>query len=135
MAGGSGNRFWPRSRQRVPKQLLPIAGRRSMLADTLARVAPAGAPAAHARGRDRRRATPARVRREARGLPRGNVLVEPEGRNTAAAIALAALAHRAHVARRVMAVLPADHAIGDAARVPRDARARAWTWRRRPTGS
>src|SRR5258705_3804021 len=81
MAGGSGTRFWPRSRQRVPKQLLPIAGRRSLLADTLARVRPLVLPrntwvvtaASHA---------PA-VRREAR-LPAGHVLVEPQGRNTAA---------------------------------------------------
>jgi len=113
MAGGSGTRFWPRSRQRVPKQLLPIAGRRSLLADTLGRVRPVVTArrtyvvtgAIHA----------AAVRREAHGLPRANVLVEPEGRNTAAAIALAAL----HVARSapdaLMIVLPADHTIGDAA--------------------
>lgn len=111
MAGGSGTRFWPRSRQRVPKQLLPIVGRQSLLADTLARVRPlvparstwVVTGASHARA----------VRREARGLPPAHILVEPEGRNTAAAIALAAL----HIARQapdaVMAVLPADHVVGD----------------------
>src|SRR5438034_5716922 len=81
MAGGSGTRFWPRSRQRVPKQLLPIVGRKSLLADTLARVRPLVRPrdtwvvtgASHARA----------VRREARGLLPAHVLVEPQGRNTA----------------------------------------------------
>lgn len=113
MAGGSGTRFWPKSRQRIPKQLLAIAGRKSLLADTLARIRPL-VPArrtyvvtAASHG--------AAVRREAAGLPRGHVLIEPVGRNTAAAIGLAAL----HVARTspdaVMVVLPADHVIGDGA--------------------
>jgi len=114
MAGGSGTRFWPRSRQRVPKQLLPIAGRQSLLADTLARVRPLVPPsrtyvvtaAIHAGA----------VRREARGLPRAHVLIEPEGRNTAAAIALAALRVVRRAPDAIMVVLPADHAIGDAPR-------------------
>jgi mannose-1-phosphate guanylyltransferase len=111
MAGGSGTRFWPRSRERVPKQLLPIAGRRSLLADTLARVRPlvpvrqvwVVTAARHA----------AAVRRESKGVARGHVLVEPEGRNTAAAIALAALHLAAESPDAVMAVLPADHVVGD----------------------
>jgi mannose-1-phosphate guanylyltransferase len=93
----------------VPKQLLPILGRRSLLQETVARVSP---PIDRRRvlvvtGRVHART----VRRQLPRLRRAAVLVEPEGRNTAAAIALAAL----HVARRdpdaVMAVLPADHAI------------------------
>ncbi len=122
MAGGSGTRFWPRSRLRVPKQLLAITGRRSLLADTLRRVRPlvparrtyVVTGASHA----------AAVRREAHGLPRGNVLVEPEGRNTAAAIALAALRLAASSPNGVMLVLPADHAVGDAVAF-RDTLARA----------
>ena len=98
----------------MPKQLLPIAGRRSLLADTLARVRPLVPPArtyvvtaaVHA----------AAIRREARGLARAHVLIEPEGRNTAAAIALAALRVAERAPDAVMIVLPADHAIGDAAR-------------------
>ena len=108
----------------MPKQLLPIAGRRSLLADTLARIRPlVGARrtyvvtgAGHA----------AAVRRESRGVPRANVLVEPEGRNTAAAIALAALRLAADSPDAVMIVLPADHAVGDAGRF-RDTLARAMT--------
>jgi len=89
-----------------------------MLQETVARIAPiirrrhivVVTGRAHARA----------VRRQLPGLSAANVLVEPEARNTAAAIALAAL----HVARRspdgVMAVLPADHAIGDLAAFRRD---------------
>ena len=113
MAGGSGTRFWPRSRERVPKQLLAIAGRRSLLADTLARVRPlvtarrtyVVTAAGHA----------AAVRREARGLPRANVLIEPVGRNTAAAIALAARRIARTSPDALMSVLPADHVIGNEA--------------------
>ncbi len=85
-----------------------------MLADTLARVRPLVAArstwvvtaASHATA----------VRRESRGVPRGNVLVEPQGRNTAAAIALAALRIAAVAPDAVMLVLPADHAVGDPGR-------------------
>ena len=113
MAGGSGTRFWPRSRIRVPKQLLPILGGRSLLQTTVARLTP---PIPRRRvlvvtGR----AQASGVRAQLRALPAGAVLVEPEARNTAAAITLAAL----HVGRThpdaVMAVLPADHAIGPVA--------------------
>jgi len=118
VAGGSGTRFWPRSRARTPKQLLAILGAQSMLQDTVARISP---PIA----RDRvlivtGRAHARTVRRQLPRLPAGAVLVEPEARSTAAAIALAAL----HIARRapdaVMAVLPADHAIGRLAVFRRD---------------
>lgn len=107
MAGGSGTRFWPRSRRRVPKQLLSIVGARTMLQETVARLSP---PVARERvlivtGR----AHAAAVRAQLPGLGT-RILVEPEGRNTGAAIALAALRLPPE---GVMAVLPADHAIGD----------------------
>jgi mannose-1-phosphate guanylyltransferase len=111
MAGGSGTRFWPRSRVRVPKQLLPIVGRRSMLQDTVARLPPV-VPARRVlvvTGQLQARA----VRRQLPALAAGHVLVEPQGRNTAAAIALAALSIARRDPRAVMAVLPADHAVGD----------------------
>lgn len=118
IAGGSGTRFWPRSRARAPKQLLAILGGRSLLQDTVARVSP---PIARQRvlvvtGRAHSRA----VRRQLPRLAPGSVLVEPRSRNTAAAIALAAL----HIAKRapdaVMAVLPADHAISGLSLFRRD---------------
>src|SRR5439155_7876116 len=118
LAGGSGSRFWPRSRLRMPKQLLPIVGARTMLQDTVARVPPLVA-------RDRRRIVTGReharaVRAQLPGLGSGQVLVEPEGRNTAAAIALATLGVVREHDDASIAVLPADHAIDDAARFRSD---------------
>jgi mannose-1-phosphate guanylyltransferase len=109
MAGGSGTRFWPRSRVRVPKQLLPILGGRSMLQETVARLAPV-VPRRHVAvvtGRVHARA----VRAQLPGLR--HLLVEPAARNTAAAVAFAALHVARHAPDAVLAVLPADHAIGD----------------------
>src|SRR3989442_682770 len=120
MAGGAGTRFWPRSRVQTPKQLLALRGGRSLLQETVARISP---PIR----RDRvlvvtARAQARAVARQLRQLGRRAVLAEPAGRNTAAAIALAAL----HVARRapegVLAVLPADHVIDDLPAFRRDLR-------------
>src|SRR2546425_10443579 len=117
MAGGAGTRFWPRSRVHTPKQLLALRGGRSLLQETVARVSP---PIR----RDRVLVVTARphARAVARQLPRrgrGALLVEPEGRNTAAAIALAAL----HVARRapeaVLAGRPAGHVVRGPPPLPR----------------
>ncbi len=109
MAGGSGTRFWPLSRRTRPKQLLPIAGTRSMLQETAARLAPLIPPqrmvvvagAKHA----------AAVRQQLPRVPAANVLVEPFGRNTAPCIAVAAEWIHRRAPGSSMAVLPADHAI------------------------
>jgi mannose-1-phosphate guanylyltransferase len=110
LAGGRGTRFWPQSRTKTPKQLLPIVGRGTMLEQTVARfkpIVPAG-----------RIWTVTNVEQQAalrRQLPRDSrrrVLVEPVARNTAAAIALAAFhIERAAKGDALMAVLPADHYI------------------------
>jgi mannose-1-phosphate guanylyltransferase len=114
LAGGRGTRFWPRSRKRTPKQLLNIVGTRTMLRETMARLSPLF---------NSRRAwvvtnteqSPA-VKRELRELPFSHVLSEPAGRNTAAAIGLAAV-HLVHEhGDALMAVLPSDSHIADAAR-------------------
>jgi mannose-1-phosphate guanylyltransferase len=114
LAGGRGTRFWPRSRMRTPKQLLNIAGGQSMLRETAQRLEPifgrrnlwAVTNAEQATG----------VRRELRGVPAAHILAEPVGRNTAAAIGLAAI-HLAHEhADALMAVVPADSHITDAVR-------------------
>jgi mannose-1-phosphate guanylyltransferase len=114
LAGGRGTRFWPRSRTRTPKQLLNIIGRETMLRETAARLDPFVPP------RDIWVVTnsqqDAAVRRELRGVPASHVLAEPVGRNTAAAIALAAI-HLAHErVDAVMAVLPSDSYVADARR-------------------
>jgi mannose-1-phosphate guanylyltransferase len=114
LAGGRGTRFWPRSRMRTPKQLLNITGGETMLRETATRLEPL-IPL-----RDLWVVTnveqAAAVRRELRGVPASHVLAEPLGRNTAAAIGLAAI-HLAHQrVDGVMAVLPSDHHILDAKR-------------------
>lgn len=111
LAGGGGTRLWPLSRPDRPKPFLPLLGDRTLLRATFERILPAVAgPADVAVVVDRRHVE--LVREQLPELPPGNVLAEPVGRNTAAAIALAAVAlDRAPDA--VMAVLPADHLVAD----------------------
>jgi mannose-1-phosphate guanylyltransferase len=110
LAGGRGTRFWPRSRTRTPKQLLNIVGEGSMLQQTVTRLSPL-VPA-------QRIWTVTNAQQAsalAKQLPadaRKHVLTEPIGRNTAAAIALAAIYVRHAVGGdALLAVLPADHYI------------------------
>jgi mannose-1-phosphate guanylyltransferase len=112
LAGGRGTRFWPRSRARTPKQLLNIVGKLTMLEQTAARLRPLIAPARIWTVTNAEQA--AEVRKQLPAAARSRVLTEPVGRNTAAAIALAAL-HVRHAARgdALMAVLPADHYIAN----------------------
>ncbi|MCA1961719.1 MAG: mannose-1-phosphate guanylyltransferase [Desulfomonile sp.] len=109
MAGGSGTRFWPASRRRKPKQLLAVSGARTMIRATVERILPvipfsrimAVTAAAHAD----------KVRGQLPELSPGMVLVEPQGRNTAPCVALAAYKLVGKDPDAVMAVLPADHLI------------------------
>src|SRR5579862_489171 len=122
LAGGRGTRFWPRSRTRTPKQLLNIVGSRTMLQQTAERLGPLFPAGRLWVVTNREQA--AAVRRQLPRIAAGNILAEPAGRNTAAAIGLAA----AHILRKygdgaAMAVLPADHFIADAARYRRIVRA------------
>jgi mannose-1-phosphate guanylyltransferase len=112
LAGGRGTRFWPRSRSKTPKQLLNIVGKGTMLEQTVARLRPL-VPADRVWTVTNAEQNVA-VRKQ---LPQGSrkrVLIEPVGRNTAAAIALAAF-HIRHAAKgdALMAVLPADHYIAE----------------------
>src|SRR5215470_1407234 len=110
LAGGRGTRFWPRSRTRTPKQLLNIVGEDTMLEQTVARLRPIVPPERIWTVTNREQA--AGVAKQVPRLARQRVLTEPIGRNTAAAIALAAI-HVRHAAKgdALMAVLPADHYI------------------------
>lgn len=111
LAGGSGTRFWPVSRMAQPKQFLRLWGTESLLQMTLRRIAPL-VPAARVHV-----VTAAHLQAQtAAQLPEllpAQLLSEPVGRNTAAAIGLAAW----HIAEQdpeaLMVVLPADHAIAD----------------------
>ncbi|MDR3621813.1 MAG: mannose-1-phosphate guanylyltransferase [Paludisphaera borealis] len=109
MAGGSGTRFWPRSRRNRPKQLLNLHGDATMLQQTVARIAPLVAPerVLIITGADQAEATRAQLP----DLPAENVIAEPCPRDTAPCVGLAAQI----VARRdpegTMIVMPADHVI------------------------
>jgi mannose-1-phosphate guanylyltransferase len=113
LAGGRGTRFWPRSRTRTPKQLLNIVGQETMLEQTVARLLPL--LPANRIWTVTNAVQAAAVRKQMPAGSRKRVLTEPVGRNTAAAIAFAAL-HIRHAAGgdALMAVLPADHYIAEA---------------------
>jgi mannose-1-phosphate guanylyltransferase len=112
MAGGRGERFWPVSREKTPKQLVRLLGDRSFLQEAVDRVLPLVplenifviTNAAQA----------AEVRRQLPKLPRRNVVAEPMGRDTCAAVTLGAAMVGQVSTSGVMAVLPADHVIPDA---------------------
>src|SRR5882762_10152136 len=112
LAGGRGTRFWPRSRTRTPKQLLNIVGKQTMLEQTVARLRPL-IPAEHIWTVTNSEQA-SEVKKQWPPAARKRVLTEPVGRNTAAAIALAALhVRRAARGDALLAVLPADHYIAN----------------------
>jgi len=121
LAGGRGTRFWPRSRTRTPKQLLNIVGKDTMLAQTSARIEPLFPAMRQWVVTNSEQA--AAVRKQLPRVPASHILAEPVGRNTAAAIGLAA-AHLLHHLQKgaggekdaLMAVLPADHYIAQPAK-------------------
>ncbi|RME00009.1 MAG: mannose-1-phosphate guanylyltransferase [Calditrichaeota bacterium] len=109
MAGGSGTRFWPKSRKKHPKQLLSIYGKETMLQQTVNRLKPA---------------VPVEkifivstqsqieeIQKQLPQIPPQNIIVEPVGKNTAPCIGLGALYMRRVDPEEVMVVLPADHLI------------------------
>ncbi len=113
MAGGSGTRLWPLSRELYPKQFLSLTSERTMLQDTVERVA--GMPGIE---------NPVILCKEEHrflvgeqlqqiGVEAGAVILEPVGRNTAPAIAVAALQALAGGEDPVLLVLPSDHVITD----------------------
>ena len=116
LAGGSGSRLWPLSRQNLPKQFLALDGEGTLLQTTIDRLSPtikAGnvlivTQEAHAKGEAYHALLPYRT------------LYEPIGRNTAPAIALAAAYLMAEAEDPVMVVLPADHVIKDEAQFRAD---------------
>ncbi len=111
LSGGAGARLWPLSRDLYPKQFLPLTSERSMVQETALRVA------------DQTRFTAPTVvcNQEHRfmlveqlrdvGVPPGEVIVEPAGRNTAPAIALAALRALETAPEALLLVLPTDHVV------------------------
>lgn len=115
LSGGSGTRLWPASRVSRPKQLLPLVDDRSMLQATIDRVGLLGVSASPivVANIDHADAITREVR--AAGSPDATLILEPVGRNTAAAVAVAAIAAIAATKRGdpLILVLPADHTIDD----------------------
>jgi len=109
MAGGRGERFWPVSREKTPKQLIKLLGKKSFLQDAVDRVLPL-VPLKNI-FIITNTAQAAEVRKQLPRLPKENVVAEPVGRDTCAAVALAAAIVGARSTTGVMAVLPADHVI------------------------
>jgi mannose-1-phosphate guanylyltransferase len=109
MAGGRGERFWPLSREKMPKQLLALLGKKSFLQEAVERVLPL-VPAKNI-FIITNAAQVAEVRKQLPKLPKDNVVAEPMGRDTCAAVTLGAALVGARSTTGVMAVLPADHVI------------------------
>lgn len=110
MAGGKGTRFWPRSRESHPKHLLDILSSKSILRETTDRIRPLVPPEQIFVVTGRLHCE--KVRHDLDFIPPRNILVEPEGKNTAPCIGLAALHVRKEDPEGVMVVLSADHFIG-----------------------
>jgi len=109
MAGGRGERFWPVSREKTPKQLISLLGDRSFLQKAVDHVAPI-VPIKNVFVITNE-AQAAEVRKQLPKLPKENVVAEPMGRDTCAAVTLGAALVGARSTTGVMAVLPADHVI------------------------
>ncbi len=109
MAGGSGTRFWPKSRRNRPKQLLNLHGDATMLQQTVSRVAPLVPPerVLIITGADQAEA----VRAQLPEVPAGNVVAEPCPRDTAPCVGLAAAIVAKTDPDGTMIVMPADHVI------------------------
>ncbi|HEY3850520.1 MAG TPA: mannose-1-phosphate guanylyltransferase/mannose-6-phosphate isomerase [Steroidobacteraceae bacterium] len=113
LSGGAGTRLWPLSREMYPKQLLALAGKQTMLQETAARLAGiegAGDPVIVCN--EAHRFTVAEQIRTL-SMRAAAILLEPAGRNTAPAVALAALQAQKHDPDAVLLVAPADHVVRD----------------------
>ncbi len=115
LAGGIGSRFWPLSRQTTPKQLLKVVGDESLLKSTIRRLQPLIPPERVMIVTNAGQAEAIRLHLSGGGeaAPSPGYVIEPSGRNTAPAIALAALRLSRVDPEAMMAVLPADHIVGD----------------------
>ncbi|MCP4700514.1 MAG: mannose-1-phosphate guanylyltransferase/mannose-6-phosphate isomerase [Gammaproteobacteria bacterium] len=121
LSGGAGARLWPLSREHYPKQLLSLLGGRTLLQDTVDRLAGApdlAAPFLVVCNEDHRFLAAEQLRppvcadEGVRKPPAIKIILEPAGRNTAPAIAIAALSAQERDRDALLLVLPADHLIG-----------------------
>lgn len=115
LAGGSGTRFWPRSRRSQPKQVLALDGEHSMLQQTVSRLLPLAAL-------DRfwvitNQDLQPMISSQILGLPVAQILAEPVARNTAPAAGLAAFLLERTAPDAILGIFPSDHVVGDAERL------------------
>jgi mannose-1-phosphate guanylyltransferase/mannose-6-phosphate isomerase len=112
LCGGAGTRLWPLSRQLYPKQFLALAGSQSLLQETAERLANGRfSPAIIVSGEEQRLLIKKQL--EAAGGPVEAILLEPSGRNTSAAAALAAAWLLSTGRDELLLLMPSDHVIGD----------------------
>ena len=114
LAGGSGTRFWPRSRRARAKQVLALDGERTMIQQTLDRLLPlASADDVWVITNTLLDQT---IAEQLPQIPRANILSEPAARNTAPACALAAFLLEPSAPDTVIGIFPSDHVVGNPAR-------------------
>ncbi|WP_395672181.1 mannose-1-phosphate guanylyltransferase/mannose-6-phosphate isomerase [Phenylobacterium sp.] len=115
LSGGSGSRLWPLSRESYPKQLLPLIGETTLLQETALRVTDSARfhPVTVVANAEHRFVIAEQLRQIDARTPR--IVLEPMARNTAAAVATAALLAADDDAEALILVMPADHAVPDAA--------------------
>ncbi len=111
LAGGSGTRFWPRSRRKLAKQVLALDGKETMIQQTVERLLPLGSDkhfwiVTNGYVSDE-------IKRQLPHIPAPQVVVEPEPRNTAPAIGVAAFLLERLDPGSIIGMFPADHVIGD----------------------
>lgn len=109
MAGGKGTRFWPKSTEEMPKQFLKLIDEKTMIQltyDRLLKIMPAERIFVATGERYKEL-----VKKQLESLPERNIIIEPEGRNTAPCILLACLYIKQIYEDATIAVLPSDHAI------------------------
>jgi mannose-1-phosphate guanylyltransferase len=111
LAGGSGTRFWPRSRRRRAKQVLALEGGRTMIQKTVERLLPLSEESAF--WIITNEFVSDAIHSQLPGIPAQQIVVEPEPRNTAPAIGLAAFLLEKLDPQSIIGMFPADHIIGD----------------------
>jgi mannose-1-phosphate guanylyltransferase len=111
MAGGKGTRFWPLSREKKPKHLLNITSEKTIIRETVDRIKLLVPPENILVVTGKKHAGV--LIKQLPEIPSRNIIIEPEGKNTAACIGLAALHIRKIVSDDIMVVLPSDHTIAD----------------------
>lgn len=112
LSGGSGTRLWPLSRSSLPKQLLPLHCEKTMIQETVLRAAVPGAAAPILLCNDNHRFLVAEQMQEI-GVKPSAIVLEPMGRNTAPAAAVAALVAAEKDPDAIVVLLPSDHVVSD----------------------